>query len=264
MSTTALLEAPAPHRPSRPSLRALAAVFLAGAIAGLGVGGLGSRVAMRIAAFAAGDHARGLTTEAGATVGRFTLEGTLFLVLFAGIGATVIGTAFFLAVRPWLPRRRLVAAIAFGVLELVVFGSLLLDASNADFTILGHPSLNVVVFGSLFVLHGFALVMLLGPSARVVSRISRIRWRARVVGLGAIVALALTAIGVGAIGARAGGSDRLEWITVAICAFGITVIDPRRARPITIPALRLVGAIALGLIAVSGAWALLDNVTTIV
>jgi hypothetical protein len=263
MSTATLLEA-SQARPSRPTLRGLAAIFLAGGIAGFAVGGLGSRVAMRIAALAAGGQARGLITEAGATVGRFTAEGTLFLLVFAGIGATVIGTAFYLVTRPWLPSGRQVRAIAFGMLELVVFGSALLDASNADFTILGHPLLNVVLFASLFVLHGFALVMLLEPSGRFVSRLSRARWRARLVGLAAIVALALTAIGIGAIGARGGSTDRLGWITLAICTLGITVIDPRHARPITIPTLRLVGAIALAIMAASGGWALLGNVTAIV
>lgn len=264
MSTATLLEAPTEQRRTRPTLRGLAAITLAGGIAGFAVGGVGSRVAMRIAALAAGEPARGLTTEAGATVGRITVEGTVFLFLFAGIGATVIGTAFYLALRPWLPRRRFARAVAFGILDLVVFGSTLLDASNADFTILGHPLLNVTLFGSLFVLHGFVLVMLLEPAGRFVSRLSRVRWRSRLVDLGAVVALGLTAVGVAAIGARAGGSAGLEWGTLVVCAFGVTVIDPRRARPITVPALRLVGAIALAIIAVSGALSLLDNVTTIV
>jgi hypothetical protein len=264
MSAPTPLEAPEATGPSRPTLRGLAAVFLAGGIAGFGVGGLGSRVAMRIGALAAGHQARGQITEAGATVGRFTVEGTLFLFLFAGIGATLVGTAFYLVTRPWLPRRRRVRAVAFGVLELVVFGSTLVDPSNADFTILGHPLLNVVLFGSLFLLHGFALVMLLEPSGRFVARLSRSPWRARLVGLGAVVGLGLTAIGLAAIGARTGGAALLGWITAAVCAIGITLIDPRRARPITIPALRFVGGVALAIMAVSGAWALLDNVTTIV
>jgi hypothetical protein len=244
-------------------LRALAAVFLAGGIAGFAVGGVGSRVAMRIAALAADDPAHGRITEAGATVGRITVEGTLFLFLFAGIGATVIGTAFYLLTRAWLPGRRRVRAVAFGVLELVVFGSTLVEASNPDFTILGHQLLNVVLFGSLFVLHGFVLVMLLEPAERFVTRLSRSRWRARAIDVGAVLALGLVAIGIGAIGSRAGGSYRLAWIVVTICAMGITLIDPRRARPITIPALRVVGGVTLAIIALSGAWSLLNNATTI-
>src|SRR5262245_14375558 len=86
MSTTALLDAPPDTGRTRPTLRDLAPVLLAGGIAGFGVGGLGGRVAMRIAALASGDQARGVVTEAGATVGRVTVEGTLFLLLFGGIG----------------------------------------------------------------------------------------------------------------------------------------------------------------------------------
>jgi len=239
-------------------------VFLAGGIAGFAVGGVGGRVAMRIAALAAGEPGRGRITEAGATVGRITADGTLFLFVFAGIGAAVIGTAFYLLTRPWLPRRRRVRAVAFGALELVVFGSTLVDASNPDFTILGHPLLNVVLFGSLFVLHGFVLVMLLEPAERFVTRLSRSRWRARAIDVGAVLALGLVAIGIGAIGAREGGSHRLAWIVVTICAIGITLIDPRRARPVTTPALRVVGGITLAVIALSGGWSLLDNVATIV
>ena len=262
MATT--LEARRETGRTRPTLRGLAAVVLAGAIAGFAVGGIGSRVAMRIAALTAGDQARGRITEAGATVGRITSEGTLFLFLFAGIGAMVIGTACYVLMRPWLPRRRRVRAVTFGVLELVVFGSTLLDASNPDFTILGHPMLNVTLFGSLFVLHGFALVMLLDPSGRFIARLSRTPWRARLVDVGSIAALVVTVIGVAAIGARAGGSALFGWGTLTICALGITVIDPRRARPITVPALRFVGAVALAIIAASAAWALLDDVATIV
>ena len=264
MSTQTLLEAPEAPRRARPTLHALAAVSLAGGIAGFAVGGVGSRIAMRVAALAAGDPARGRITEAGATVGRITAEGTLFLFLFAGLGAAVIGTAFYLLTRPWLPRRRRVRAVSFGALELVVFGSTLVDASNPDFTILRHPLLNVVLFGSLFFLHGFALVMLLEPAERFATRLSRARWRARAIDVGAVLALGVVAIGIGAIGARAGDSYRIAWIVVTICAIGITLIDPRRARPITIPALRVVGGITLAVIAMSGAWSLLDNAATIV
>jgi hypothetical protein len=264
MSTATPLAAPRETRRPRPTLRGLTAVILAGGIAGFAVGGLGSRIAMRLVALAAGDPARGLITEAGATVGRITFDGTLFLLLFAGIGSTVIGTAFYLVTRPWLPQRRLVRAVAYGVLELVVFGGTLVDASNADFTVLGHPLLNVVLFGSLFLLHGFTLVMMLEPCGRFISKVARRPWRARLVDVGTVLAAIVTAMGIGAIGARAGGTAGFEWLVLVICAIAITVIDPRRARPITIPTLRVIGAIVLAVVAATGAWELLDSATTIV
>jgi hypothetical protein len=67
----------------------------------------------------------------------------------------------------------------------------------------GHCS-NVLVLGSLFVLHGVALVMLVEPSGRLVSSVARgDRWRARSVAVGTFVAMALTALGAVALVARA-------------------------------------------------------------
>ena len=243
MSSTATLERPPEAEGSPSALRGFAAVFVAGGLAGLLVGGLGSRVAMRIAALTARDVAQGLTTEAGATVGRITLGGTVFLVLFAGVGSALVGTAFYLTTRAWLPRRRWVRALAFGGLELAVFGTTLLDPGNPDFTILGRPLLNVLLFGSLFVLHGVVLVMLGEPCGRVV--------------------MAVTAFGVVALVARSVGWATLVTIVLVVCAAGLALIDPRRARPITRPTLRVVGPIALVIVALSGTFDLLDAVTTI-
>ncbi len=262
---SATLERP-PERAAPPSaLRGLAAIFVAGGVAGLLVGGLGSRVVMRIAALTARQGAQGLTTEAGATIGRISLEGTLFLVLFAGIGSALVGTAFYLATRPWLPRRRWVRALAFGGLELVVFGTAVLDPGNPDFTILGRPLLNVLLLGSLFVLHGVVLVLLVEPCGRLVSAAARGGpWRARLVDIATFLAMAVTAIGVVAIVARASGWGFVVTIALLVCATGLALVDPRRARPVTRPALRVVGAIALAIVTVSGTLELIDAVTAIV
>jgi hypothetical protein len=264
MSSAATLERPRMAAGSSSTLRGFAAVFVAGGLAGLLVGGLGSRVAMRIAALAARGGAQGLTTEAGATVGRITLEGTVFLVLFAGVGSALVGTPFYLTTRAWLPRPRWVRALAFGGLELAVFGTTLLDPGNPDFTILGQPLLNVLLFGSLFVLHGVVLVMLVEPCGRLVSTFaSGGRWRARLVDVATFAAMAVTAFGVVALVARSSGWSTLVMIVLVVCAAGLGLIDPRRARPITRPTLRVVGAIALVIVTMSGTFDLLDAVTTI-
>jgi hypothetical protein len=264
VSTSATLE-PAQDRAARPgALRGFAGVFVAGGVAGVVVGGLGSRVAMRIAALTANDVAQGLRTEAGATIGRITLEGTLFLIAFAGIGSALVGTAFYVATLPWLPRRRALRALAFGGLELVLFGTVLLDPGNPDFTILGRL-LNVLVLSTLFVLHGVALVMLVEPSRRLVGAVARGgRWRARLVGVGTSVAMALTAIGASALVARATGWGTVAMVVLLLCSAGLVLLDPHRTRPITRPTLRIAGAIALSLLAISGTVALVDAVATIV
>src|SRR3990172_3187676 len=100
------------------ALRRLAPLFVAGGLAGMIAGGLGSRIAMRIAALAAPESAQGLQTEAQATIGQITLDGTLFLVLFAGIASATVGTAFYLGVLVVTlqrPARRLVDAVGGGI-----------------------------------------------------------------------------------------------------------------------------------------------------
>ena len=265
MSSTATLQRPSEPAASPSAFRGFAAIFVAGGIAGVVVGGLGSRIAMRIAAVTARDVAEGLTTEAGATIGRITFEGTAFLVVAVGIGSALVGTAFYLATLPWLPRRRTLRALAFGGLELVVFGTVLLDPGNPDFTILGRPLLNVLVLGSLFALHGVALVMLVEPCGRLVAAVVRGgRWRARLVDVGTVLAMALTAIGAFALVGRATGWGTPVTAILLLCAAGLIVLDPRRTRPITRPTLRVAGAIALSLLTISGTVALFDAVTTIV
>ena len=265
MSTTETVERRPEHAAPTSAFRRFAAVFVAGGVAGMVVGGLGSRIAMRIAALTARDVAHGLITEAGATIGRITFEGTVFLILFAGIGSALVGTAFYLATLPWLPRRRSLRAIAFGGLEVVVFGTVLLDPGNPDFTILGRPLLNVLMLGSLFVLHGVALVLLIEPSGRLVSAVARgPRWRARLVDAGTFLAMGLTAIGALAVVARATGWETIAMLVLIGCAAGLVVLDPHRTRPITRPALRITGGVSLSLVTISGILGLVDAVTTIV
>jgi hypothetical protein len=65
--------------------RNLAPGVIAGFVSGLIVGGAGSRLAMRILALTSAEFVRGAGTEAGATIGEITLEGTLFLVVAGSI-----------------------------------------------------------------------------------------------------------------------------------------------------------------------------------
>lgn len=245
------------------ALRRFAAVFVAGGIAGVIAGALGGRVAMRIAALAAPDRVQGFSTEAGATIGEITLEGTTFLILFAGIGSALIGTAFYLIVRSWLPRRRWLRALAFGGLELVVFGTQVLDAGNADFTILRRPLLNVAVFSSLFVLHGALLVLLVEPSGRLVAAVTgEPRWRGIVVDVLAIGAALLTATAIVSLAVLFGWLGPVM-VALVVGGVGLAVVDPERARPLTRPTLTVVGGVALAVIVIGGGVQLLEAVTTI-
>jgi hypothetical protein len=123
----------------------------------------------------------------------------------------------------------------------------------------------VLVLASLFVLHGVALVVLVEPSERLVSAVARGgRWRARLVAASTFLAMALTAFGAVALVARATGWAAPVTLVLLLCAAGLLVLDPHRMRPITRPALRVTGAIALGLLTISGTVGVVDAVTTIV
>src|SRR4030095_6335390 len=106
---------------------------------------------------------------------------------------------------------------------------------------------------------------LVEPSGRLVAAVARgRRCRARVVGVGTSLAMALTAIGASALVARATGWGAIAMVVLLLCSAGLDLLDPYRTRPITRPTLRIAGAIALSLLAISGTVALVDAVATIV
>ena len=144
-------------------LRETAIVVVGSGIAGALVGGLGSRIVMRLAALAA-PEARGLLTENGNVVGEITLQGTIALMIFAGLSSTVFGAGTFVVSRPWLPRRTIPRGLVFGVFLLALTGAAVIDKGNADFVILGDRLLNVTMFSALFVAFGlvasFAITVL--------------------------------------------------------------------------------------------------------
>ena len=139
-------------------VRSLAIAVSAGTIAGVLVGGLGSRLAMRVMAATSGDDAQGAITEAEEVVGRITVGGTLGLVLFVGLGLGTVAALLYLLLRRWLPWPAWLSGLLFGVLLLAVFGrDDPVDPDNPDFTILSPKWLAVVMFTLLLPLFGLVL-----------------------------------------------------------------------------------------------------------
>lgn len=121
-----------------------------GALAGLVVGGIGGRVLMLVLRVQTPD-ASGVTSDAGFTIGRFTLAGSLALaVVTAALGA-VAGVAYVL-LRTGLPR---VARIPLATaLAGVLGGVLFLDPDGLDLRILEPLGLAVAGFIALPALAG--------------------------------------------------------------------------------------------------------------
>jgi len=134
-------------------LRETAIVVVGSGVAGALVGGIGSRLVMRVAALAA-PEVRGAVTENGNIVGEITLQGTIALVVFAGVSSTVFGAGAFVVARPWLPRRTVARGLVFGAFLLALTGAAVVDKGNADFVILGDRLLNVTMFSALFLAFG--------------------------------------------------------------------------------------------------------------
>jgi hypothetical protein len=141
-------------------LRPLVHAGIAGALAGLFVGGIGGRIVMRLSAIAGGPDVVGTITENGNVIGEFTAEGTLGLLFFGGLLSGIAGGVILAIVAPWFRWAGAVRGLVFGVFVLAVAGRTVIDASNVDFAILQPAWLNVLMFSTLFLLSGGTAVFL--------------------------------------------------------------------------------------------------------
>jgi hypothetical protein len=157
--------------------RGICVGLLAGIPAGILVGGIGSRIAMRISALVGGEEIAGRLTENGNSVGEITLGGTAELIFFAGFFPGVFLGPLYQIIRGWLPGPVLVKGVLYGVLLLAVFGAVTINSGNPDFAELGPPGLNVAMFSLLFILFGAATAVATALLDRLLPRVTELRHR---------------------------------------------------------------------------------------
>jgi hypothetical protein len=157
-------------------------------VAGL-VGGLGSRIVMRLL-FLENDAIKGSITENGNEVGVITLGGTASLVFFAALFMGVPGGLMYVVVRRWLTQRSLVRGLLYGALLLLLFGGGAIDSDNIDFRIFGPAALGIALFALLPFLFGLALAYLVDRWDPYVPALFRRQW-VTVGGYAALTALAV-------------------------------------------------------------------------
>ena len=157
--------------------RAICVGLLAGIPAGVLVGGIGSRIAMRISALAGGEGIAGRLTENGNVVGEMTRDGTLFLVIFMGLATGIVGGVLYGIIRSWLPGSSLVRGVLYGLLLLAVLGAVTIDSGNRDFAELGPPGLNVGMFALLHILFGITTALAAAWLGRFLPRVTELRRR---------------------------------------------------------------------------------------
>jgi hypothetical protein len=139
--------------------REIARGGLASGLAGLIVGGLGGRLVMRVAAMLNPD-ATGLRTETGELVGAITANGTLALVVFGGLLTGAAAGVVWVVVSPWLPGRGRVRWLLAMPVAVALVASLLIQATNRDFRILGQDGPVVGLLVALVALTGAATAWL--------------------------------------------------------------------------------------------------------
>ncbi len=137
---------------------------VAGISTGVVVAGLGSRLAMLVLRLTSPDGVRGVTSDDGFEIGRFTYGGTYNLLVIGAI-VGVIGAAAYRAVAPWLLGpvwfRRFTVAAASGV----VVGSMLVHADGIDFHVLEPLWLAVALFVALPAIFGAAIAVAVDRTA---------------------------------------------------------------------------------------------------
>ncbi|HYO46041.1 MAG TPA: hypothetical protein VEY33_05075 [Gemmatimonadota bacterium] len=204
-------------------VREVAAGGLSGIVVGVIVGGLGSRLVMRVSAMAADSFVQGVTTANGNRVGEITLSGTIALIVFGGVFTGIFGGVLYAALRPWLARFGRWRGLVFGLGLLGLVGSLILDEANSDFIILRPALLNVAMFASLFVIFGITLVPVFDRALRFLD--SGSLTASMLTTLGSLLAALVVGLGVipslTALGSSPTPVDMVRLLSVVVVVAGL-------------------------------------------
>jgi len=154
-----------------------AAVFMViGTATGILITGAGGRLTMRLLAMTS-PEATGRFTEASASVGEISLEGTFTFLLFGALPFSFASAALYLLVVPWLPSGAL-GGVLLGAVMFVTVSPFVdpLRADNIDFLIVGPGWLAIIAFALLSLLQGAALAAIAGRLSRSLHLMTRRNW----------------------------------------------------------------------------------------
>lgn len=114
----------------------------AGGLGGVLVGGVGGRLAMFLLRLTSNDFVRGIESDDGFTIGRFSLDTLQLLVLTAVLGA-IVGLIV-VAGRPFFPKRGM--PFAWGLAGAITGGAILIQKDGVDFSVLEPHALAIALF----------------------------------------------------------------------------------------------------------------------
>jgi hypothetical protein len=161
--------------------RGVAEELLLLAVAGIPTGavvvGIGSRLVMLTLRLTSSSQVIGVQSDDDFTIGRFTLSGTLNLLLIGAI-VGIIGAAAYQWVRPWLIGPRWFRYLTVGLASGAVVGSMLIHADGVDFRLLTPTWLAISLFVALPAAFGVAIALAVDRLDRPDSflRHGRARW----------------------------------------------------------------------------------------
>lgn len=148
-------------------------VIMAGIPVGVLIGGVGSRLAMLLLRVTSPETVRGVESDDGFIIGRFTVGGS-YALLQIGAFVGVLGAGLYLLVRRWLLGPTWFRYLTIGLGCGVVVGSMLLHADGIDFRVLEPRWLAMALFIALPALFGLAI----GPAVEsMVRRRVPVGWR---------------------------------------------------------------------------------------
>jgi hypothetical protein len=131
---------------------------IAALIVGIVVGGVGGRLAMRLAAIAV-PESTGSFTENGNRIGAITVAGSLGIILFGGLFVGLVGAVLWVTVRPWIPGRTAVRAVLAMPVAVALGSFVLIQGENVDFEILGRQPVILGILVGLVMLAGASIVL---------------------------------------------------------------------------------------------------------
>ncbi len=131
-------------------------LVVAGIPTGVIVVGLGSRLAMLVLRLTSPDSVRGVESDDGFIIGRFTLSGTLNLMML-GAAVGIIGAGMYRVVSRWLIGPLWFRRLTTGAAAAVVVGSMLVHKSGIDFNVLKPKWLAIGLFVLLPGVFGVAI-----------------------------------------------------------------------------------------------------------
>jgi hypothetical protein len=140
-------------------------VIMAGIPVGVLIGGIGSRLAMLLLRVTSPEAVRGVESDDGFIIGRFTVGGS-YALLQIGAFVGVLGAALYLLVRRWLLGPNWFRYLTIGLGCGAVVGSMLLHADGIDFRVLEPRWLAMALFIAVPALFGVAI----GPVVELISR----------------------------------------------------------------------------------------------